>query len=137
MKRLRPAFTIIEILISVAIISVSLIYVLKIYNNNREEILYINERNKQALNDSLFLTRKSLEHHKDRLNAYELLSDTIRPREDAARETLKGIEREFFIPDPIEIAPPPDIPGPHAIVNEIKLKGDFSSFYWHVRITSL
>ncbi len=137
MRRLRPAFTIIEILISVLIISVSLIYVLKIYNNNREEILYINERNKQALSDSLFLTRKALDHHQDELDAYELLSSDIRPREDESREILKKIKRSFYIPDEIEIVPPPDIPGPHAIVNEIKLKGTFSSYYWRVRITSL
>ena len=56
MKQFRPAFTIIEILISVIIISLAIIPVLKIHTENHKQIVYISERNKRALQDSLYLS---------------------------------------------------------------------------------
>ena len=140
MKALRPtplrrAFTIIEILVSVLIISVSIIYVLRIHSGNREQIIYISERNKKALSDSLFLGKEVLRHHKEKKSAYDLLEREIRIKELRDREILKKEEREIYLPEEIVITPPPDVPGPSAIVNEIKLKGDHSSNYWHFRIT--
>lgn len=134
-KRMRPAFTIIEILISVLIISVSIIYVLKIHSGNREQIIYISERNKRSLSDSLFLDRTVLRYHKDKKNAYEMLQREVKIKELKSREILKKEEREIFIPEEIVIVPPPDVPGASAIVNEVKLKGEHSSSYWHFKIT--
>jgi len=135
---LRPAFTIIEILVSVLIISVSIIYVLKIHSSNREQIIYISERNKRALSDSLFLSREVLRYHKEKKSAYDLLErERVKIKELKSREILKQEEREIFIPEEILIVPPPDLPGPSAVVNEAKLKGEHSSNYWHFRITNL
>jgi len=137
-KTLRPAFTIIEILVSVLIISVSIIYVLKIHSSNREQIIYISERNKRALSDSLFLSREVLRHHKEKRSAYDLLErERFKIKELKSREILKKEEREIFIPEEIVIVPPPDVPGPSAVVNEVKLKGEHSSNYWHFKITNL
>ena len=137
-RALRPAFTIIEILVSVLIISVSIIYVLKIHSSNREQIIYISERNKRALNDSLFLSREVLRHHKEQKSAYDLLErEHFRIRELESREILKKEKRDIFIPEEIVIVPPPDVPGPSAVVNEAKLKGEHASNYWHFRITNL
>lgn len=135
-NRLRPAFTIIEILISVIIISFSIIYVLKIHTSNHEQIVYITERNKRSLEDSLYLTTKILEHHKDTKSAYDIIERQLRIKEDETREILKKNERSIFIPEEIQIIPPPETPGPTAIVNEVKLKGEHSSVYWHFKITS-
>ena len=52
-----------------------------------------------------------------------------------SRTLLKKTEREIFIPEEIQIFPPPDIPGPVAVVNEVKIKGLHSSIYWHFKIT--
>lgn len=135
-KKLRKAFTIIEILISVIIISFSIIYVLKIHTTNHGQIVYITERNKRSLEDSLYLTTKILEHHKDTKSAYDIIERQLKIKEDDTREILKKNERSIYIPEEIEIIPPPEIPGPTAIVNEVKLKGDHSSVYWHFKITS-
>lgn len=133
---MRKAFTIIEILVSVIIISFSIIYVLKIHTSNHEQIVYISERNKRALEDSLYLTTKILDHHKDKKSAYDLLERDIKIKELESRTLLKKTERDIYIPEEIQIFPPPDMPGPVATVNEVKIKGEHSSIYWHFKITS-
>jgi len=134
MPTLRPAFTIIEILISVIIISFGIIYVLQVHSDNEEQIVYISERNKNALQDSLYLTKNILRYHKDNKSAYDILERHFKIKELKSREILKDNTRDIFIPEEIEIIPPPETPGPTAIVNEIKLKGHHSSSYWHFKI---
>jgi len=133
---LRPAFTIIEILVSVIIISFSIIYVLKIHTSNHEQIVYISERNKRALEDSLYLTRNILKHHQDTKTADDILAKFFRIKELESRDILKKNKRSIYIPEEIRIVPPPDTRGPRALVNEVKLKGKHSSVYWHFKITS-
>jgi competence protein ComGC len=134
--KLRPAFTIIEILVSVLILSISIIYVLQIHSQNRKQIIYISERNKQVLDDSLYLSKEILRHHKDTKSAEDLLREHIRIKEQESRKILKESERSIFIPEEIHIIPPPNTPGPTAVVNEVKLKGEYSSIYWRFDITS-
>jgi len=135
-KTLRSAFTLIELLISVVIISFAILYVLKLYTTNKKQIVYISERNKRSLEDSLYLTKNILKHHKDTKSADDILSKYFRIKEFDSRDILKKNERSIFIPEEIRIYPPPDIPGPTAVVNEVKLKGKHSSIYWHFKITS-
>lgn len=132
---LRAGFTIIEVLISVVIISFSIIYVLKLHSNNHEQIVYISQRNNHALEDSLFLTKNILREHKETKSAYDILEKHIKIKKDLSRAMLKKSKRSIYIPEEIQILPPPDIPGPTAIVNEVKIKGDYPSIYWHIKIT--
>jgi prepilin-type N-terminal cleavage/methylation domain-containing protein len=131
----RPAFTIIELLVSVVIISFAILYVLQLYTTNKKQIVYISERNKRSLEDSLYLTRNILKHHKDTKSADDILAKYFRIKELDCRDILKKNERSIYIPEEIRIVPPPDRPGPTAIVNEAKLKGKHSSIYWHFKIT--
>ena len=135
-KTLRSAFTLIELLISVVIISFAVIYVLKLYTTNKKQIIYISERNKRSLEDSLYLTKNILKHHKDTKSADDILSKYFKIKESDSRDILKKNERSIYIPEEIRIVPPPDRPGPTAVVNEVKLKGKHSSIYWHFKITS-
>ena len=135
-EHLRPAFTIIEILVSVIIISYSIVFVLKIHSSNREQIIYLSERNKRSLEDSLYVTKDILRYHKEAKTAHELLEHAFNIKEDKSQEILKKNERSIFIPEEITILPPPDTPGPRAVVNEMKLKGIHSSIYWHFKIIS-
>ena len=132
----RLAFTIIELLVSVSIMSVSIIFVLKLHTDNHHQITYLSERNKRTLSDSLFLTKKILDHDKDNKDAYELLRDDVYIKESDTKDVLKKEKRDIVIPEEIEIKPPEDTPGPVAIVNEVKLKGIHASHYWHFRIQS-
>lgn len=131
---MRPAFTLIELMISVAIISTSFVFVLKLHSTSKKQIVYLSERNKRALSDSLFVTTEILDHHKDKKLAYDILRYDVKVDELKSREILKTEERQIFIPDEIEIIPPPDTRGYSAIVNEVKLKGHHSSHFWHFKI---
>lgn len=136
MKKLRPAFTIIEILVSVIIISFAIIFVLKVHTDNHEQIVYISERNKLSLQDSLYLSSNILKYHKDNKNAYDILEKFFKVKESESREILKKTSRDIFIPEEINIIPPPDNHGPTAVVNEIMLKDKHSSIYYHFKIES-
>jgi len=131
---LRPAFTIIEILVSVIIISGSIIFALKIHSQNHEQIVYISERNKLSLQDSLFLTPDAVKYHKDKKEAYEILQRYFKVKEQKSREILKKTSREFFIPEQIKIIPPEETGGYGALVDEIKIKDKYSSSYFHFKL---
>ena len=70
---MRTAFTLIEILISVLILSGSIVYALKIHSSNHDLILYITERSKLSLQDSLFLSDDASKYHKDKKEAYDVI----------------------------------------------------------------
>ncbi len=135
MNTLRPAFTIIEILISVIIISVSIVYVLKLHSQNHAQIVYISERNKLSLEDSLFLADDVTRYHKERKTAYEILRKHFKIEDLKSRELLKKNARDLFIPEPLKILPVEGY-GPTAIVDEIMLKDKYSSIYHHVKISN-
>ncbi len=136
MKVLRPAFTIIEILVSVIILSFAIIFVLKVHTDNQDQIVYISERNKHSLQDSLYLSPNILRHHKDNKNAYDIVERFFKIKEQESRALLKKNERDIFIPEEIIILPPQDIQGPTATVNEIMLKGQHSSIYYRFKLES-
>ncbi len=134
MKQLRPAFTIIEILISVIIISLAIIPVLKIHTENHGQIVYISERNKRALQDSLYLSSNILQHHKDNKTAYEILERSFKINLQESREILKKSSRDVFIPEEIKVISVQEQGGPAAIVNEVMLKDKHSSNYFHFKL---
>ena len=136
MKQLRPAFTIIEILISVIIISFAIIFVLKVHTDNHEQIVYISERNKHSLQDSLYLSNNILRYHQDNKTAYEVLEKFFKIKELESREILKKTSRDIFIPEEIQIIPMQEQGAPSAIVNEIMLKDKHSSIYYHFKLGS-
>jgi prepilin-type N-terminal cleavage/methylation domain-containing protein len=132
---LRPAFTLIEILVSVLILSGSIVYALKIHSGNRELILYISERNKLSLQDSLFLSEEARSYHKDKKEAYDVIQRYFKVDNFKSRKILKEISREYYIPDPIDlISEEEDVPA--AVIEEIKIKDKFSSSYFHFKINS-
>jgi len=133
----RPAFTLIEILVSVLILSVSIVFVLKIHSQNREQILYVTDRNKHVLEDSLFLGKNILKYHKTDKNAYDLVREEVPIRKDKSRKILKKIKRSIYIPEQIRIVPDTAKETPAARVNEVLLKGDFSSSYFDFAIDTL
>ena len=130
MKQLRPAFTIIEILISVIILSLAIVPVLKVHTDNREQVIYISERNKRALQDSLYVSSTILQQHQNTKTAYEILAKSFKINALESREILKKNSREIYIPEAIMITPLPEQGGPTAIVNEVMLKDKHSSNYY-------
>lgn len=136
LKNSHKAFTIIEVLISVLIISFAIIFVLKLHTENEKQIIYISERNKLSLQDSLYLTRDILNHHKENKSAYDILEKEFKIKKLESREILKKQTRDIFIPEEIKIIPPPEQPGPVAIVNEVLIKDKYSSIFYHFKLES-
>lgn len=136
MKNLTKAFTIIEVLISVMIISFAIIFVLKLHTENEKQIIYISERNKLSLQDSLYLTLNILDHDKDNKTAYDILESHFKIKELESREILKKQTRDINIPEEIKIIPPPEQRGPVAIVNEVMIKDKYSSIFYHFKLES-
>ncbi len=136
MRQLKPAFTLIEVLISVMILSISIVAVFKIYNENQNRIVYVSERNKHALEDSLFLGDEALRYHKENRAAYDLLQHEIKPKKNKSREILKHLSRDIYIPEPVRLISSEDGRGITAQIDEIKIKGTFSSSYYHFKIIS-
>lgn len=137
MRTLRPAFTIIEILVSVIIISLAIVPVLKLHTSNHNQIVYISERNTRALQDSLYLDSTIFNYHEDNKTAYDILRGLFKVSDTKSREILKHTSREIFIPEEIEIIPTEEQGSPTAIVNEVMLKGKHSSVYYHLKLEGL
>jgi len=129
------AFTLIEVLISVLIISGSIVYALKIHSQNHEQIVYISERAKLSLQDSLFLADDTLRYHKDTKSAYDVIGRYFKVDELKSREILKKIEREYYIPESLQLEANEE-GVPTAIVDEIKIKDQYSSSYFHFKINA-
>jgi len=130
-----------EILISVIIISVSIVYVLKVHSQNHAQIVYITERNKLSLQDSLFLTEDVMRYHKDKKDAYEVLHSYFKIEDFKSQAILKKASREFFIPEPVTLIPGEDsdtgdTSAPTATIEEIKLKDSYASSYFHFKISA-
>ena len=136
MIKFRDGFTIIEVLISVLIISFGIIFILQIDSENENQIIYISKRNKLSLQDSIFLTSNITNYHMDKKSAYDILEKFIKVKKQEGRDILKNSYRDIFIPDPIEIKPPANEKGPVAEINEIMLKDNYSSTYYQFKVKS-
>jgi hypothetical protein len=116
-------------------LSGSIVYALKIHSQNREQIVYISQRAKLSLQDSLFVADDTLKYHKDSKTAYDVIEKYFKIKDLKSREILKKISREYFIPEPIQIMPD-ETETPAAVVDEIKLREQFSASYFHFKINS-
>jgi hypothetical protein len=120
----------------VIILSFAIIFVLRIHTDNQEQIVYISERNKLSLQDSLYLSPNILRYHKDNKSAYDILENFFKVKEFKSREILKKNSRDIFIPEEVRLTPPADRSGPTAVINEVMLKDKHSSIYYHFNLES-
>lgn len=134
MKTLRPAFTIIEVLVSVVILSGAILYTLQIHTQNRQQIIYLSERNKHSLQDSLFLTSNAVKYHKETKDAYTLLRPLFTIDSLEAKELLKKTSRDFFIPEQVIITPPEGTIPYQVFIDEINIKSQYPSTYFHFQL---
>ena len=130
---MRPAFTLIEILVSVVILATSIVYVMKIYEQKHAQTVYIIQRNSAALSDSLFLTEDVLRYSKKEKRAYDLLHDTFRNIPDKTGTLLKQTKRNIYVSPPAKLMEGDD--GPNAEVRKIILKDTFNASYHRFKVT--
>jgi prepilin-type N-terminal cleavage/methylation domain-containing protein len=98
----RQAFTIIEVLVSVVLISIVALSAVKLQQESREMALYLSNRGKSELSNTLFLGKEAMRYHKEKKDAYTLISSSIKVSDTISREI--GILFSLSIRKPYNIS---------------------------------
>ena len=126
----HSAFTIIEVLVSVVLISIVVLGVIKIEQDSKRISLYLLDRGKVELSNTLFLGRDIKKYHKDEKDAYSIISSRFKISKLKDREVLREIKGKIFISDPVELSDDL-IP---VVIDEIMLKDQYSSRFMHFEV---
>jgi len=132
-NRQKKAFTLIEILVSVAIVFTVVIGVMQMSKHNKNMATYLAKRGSVELDNSLFLTKKVQRYTNDKKTAYDLLVDEFSIKDFESRELLKKIEKKINITEYLEIPISMEESGPPMFTfytNEILLNGDYPARYY-------
>jgi len=130
---MKKAFTLIEVIMSVVIVSIVVMGALKLQGENSDMASYLMKRGNAELDNALFLTDKVLRYDKSKKNAYEVLVDEFQIKDDESRQLLKKIEKKINITDaePIPVGATEDSPAIFTFYsNEILLNGEYPSRYY-------
>lgn len=103
MKSSRPAFTLIEILVSVMLISVVVMGILKIREQNVRAARYLDEQIEGAWENSLFLGDEIARYDGKKVDALTLLS-AMNVQKRASRQILRSIERKIELGPPLPLS---------------------------------
>ena len=127
MKTFRRAFTLIEVLVSVVLISVVVLGIAKIRDQNIEAAHYISARISHELENSLFLVKGMEGYRGKEKSAYDLLRG-MNIKKTQSRQILREIRRTITVSNPLPIG---EIPIPLE-VRRIGLKGEYSARYYRL-----
>jgi len=129
-------FTLIEVIISVILVSIVVMSAMKLQDRNRDIAIYLSQRGNSELDNSLFLTPKVYKYNKDQRDAYELLRNEFNINNDKSKEVLKKIIKKINITEdkdiPISLEENRE-PIFTFYTNEILLKGKYPSRYYNFR----
>jgi len=129
----KKAFTLIEVLVSVAIVFFVVIGIIQMSKHNKGMITYLSKRGSVELDNSLFLTKKVQRYTNDEKTAYDLLVDEFSIKDLESRDILKNIEKKINITEYIEMPISMEeggIPIFTFYTNEILLKGKYPARYY-------
>ena len=133
MNHIKKAFTLIEVIMSVIIVSIVVMGALQLQEQNSDMATYLMKRGNAELDNSLFLTQRVQRYDKSKKNAYDLLVDEFQIKDDKSRQLLKKIEKKINITEatPIPVGATEDSPPLFTFYsNEILLKGKYPSRYF-------
>ena len=130
MNKMR-AFTIIEVLISVVLISIVALGAIKMQQESRSMALYLSNRSKIELSNTLFLGKEAMRYHKEKKDAYTLIERNFKITDFESREILKKTYRTIFISEPIELTEGDTLP---LKLNEILLKDKYPARFLHFEV---
>jgi prepilin-type N-terminal cleavage/methylation domain-containing protein len=128
---IRPAFTLIEVIISVVIISIVVLSVFEISSRNSDTAHYLSKRYRHVYADSLYLQKDILRYQKESRSAYELLAKEFKLQGDKSREALKQSSRDIFIDQQMKLITPDQ--SIDATLDAIFLKASYPSHYFRFR----
>ena len=130
---IKKAFTLIEVIMSVVIVSIVVMGALKLQGQNSDMASYLMKRGNAELDNALFLTDRVQRYDKSKKNSYEILVDEFQIKDDESRKILKKIEKKINITDsaPIPVGATEDSPPLFTFYsNEILLNGEYPSRYY-------
>lgn len=129
---MRKAFTIIEVMVSVLLISVVILAIIQMQKQTKDMAIYLSERGKHELSNTLFLDKSILRYDKDEKDAYTVLQDQkFHINDDHTKKILKKISRKINLSDPVVIGEDQPI---SAEINYIMLKKQYSARFIHFKI---
>lgn len=96
-QKMKKAFTLIEILVSVMIVSFIVASAMSLFSKNQEMAVYIKKRASSELDNSLFVTTQGQKYNKDEKNAYDILADEFVIDEMESRDVLKKISKKINV----------------------------------------
>ena len=135
-KNYKQAFTLIEVLVSVIIVSIVVVGAMQISKQNKSMASYLLKRGSKEMDNSLFLTKKIQRYSNDKKSAYDLLMDEFSIKDFESRKILKKIEKSINITEPIPIlvgGGEAETPELIFYTNEILLNGDYPTRYYTFR----
>ncbi len=132
-NNIKKAFTLIEVIMSVIIVSIVVMGALQLQEQNSDMATYLMKRGNAELDNSLFLTKRVERYDKSKKSAYEILVDEFKIKDDESRQLLKKIEKKINITEavPIPVGAAEDSPPLFTFYsNEILLNGEYPSRYY-------
>ena len=133
---MKKAFTLIEVIMSVIIVSIVVLGAMQIQEQNTDMSAYLLNRGNSELDNGLFLTKKVQRYSHDKKNAYDMLIDEFSIKDSDSRNILKAIEKTINLTD--EEAIPVDNPENGGVLftfytNEILLNGNYPARYYTLK----
>ena len=125
---MRKAFTLMEIMVSVALISIVVLGIVKLQKENIFMAKYIAGRVQSELSNTLFLGKTAMRYNRDEKDAYTLLSH-LHLRNDKSKEILKKITRKIYVTDPLPIG---ELPLPIEL-RAVMLKSEYSARFYRLK----
>jgi len=125
---MRRGFTLMEILVSVMLISIVILGIAKIREQSIDLSRYVANRINGELSSSLFLTKKAMRFDGTGKDAYELLRE-FRIDKLKTREILRARKRRLEISDPLDLGEENPLP---VKVYAFHLKEHYSSTYYRI-----
>ena len=132
MKNRRDAFTIIEVMVSVLLISVVILAIIQMQQDTKNMALYLSDRGKQELSNTLFLDKSVARYNKDEKDAYSIIeTQSFSINDDKVKSVLKDISRKINISEPVNLGDEELIP---INLNYIMLKAQYSARFIHFEL---
>jgi len=126
---MRRAFTLIEVMVSVVLISIVVTGIIKIQKDSIFMAKYIAGRVQAELSNTLFLTPSAMRYDKSEKDAYTVL-EYMHIKKTESRELLREIKRTINISDPIPLG---ELPIPIEL-RAMMLKNKYSGRFYHINM---
>ena len=132
----KKAFTLIEVIVAVVLVAIVVMGSMDLQSKNQDMAMYIIERGKNELDNSLFLTSQAYRYNKDEKNAYELIRTEFDIKDEKSKEALKSILKKINITEDEEMPVKLKEGGAPIFTfytNEVLLKGKYPARYYNFK----